>query len=113
MEKLKFTHMSGPGTQYHRANRLILDNSSENLRSVVFVLEQVTNTDTGGQVKVDAGSIHSNAPSDTARGEDTALVDLEGVVLGTVNLGVMYDTVLLYLNSYMIHIARQQGRLGE
>lgn len=113
MNELNFKKTDEIGAQYHRANKITLENSGENNRLTIFNVEQVTNTALGGQVKVDDGFIYSRSPTGDELLDDVELVDLQGNVLGHMPAGKMYDAVLLYINSYMIHIARQQNRLAE
>ena len=113
MEDLNFTKNEAVGAQYHRANKIILDNGSEDSRMTVFHLEQVTNSLSGTQVKTGAGLIFSQSPTEDEAATEVNLVNLEGEVLGAMPLGQMHQAVLLYINSYMIHVAREQNRLSE
>lgn len=114
---LNFTPTDIAGGQYHRANKIIFSNpiaakADPSKRSVLFIIEQVTNTANGGHVTNDNGFINA-VVNDDHREQEVQLIDLEGNILGKLPLGQMTDMTLLYINSYMIHIARQQGRLAE
>lgn len=113
---LNFTPNDAAGGQYHRANKIIFNNpiaakEDPAHRSILFLLEQVTNTATGGQVCVDAGFLEAPV-NDAERDIEIDLIDLEGSVLGKMAIGQLTDATLLYINSYMIHIASQQNRLA-
>lgn len=115
--KLSFTPTDIAGGQYHRANKIIFSNplaAKENPanRSILFVLEEVTNTANGGSVRNDNGFITTGI-NDDHREQEVPLIDLEGNVLGAMPLGQLTDATLLYINSFMIHTASQQNRLAE
>lgn len=115
--RLNFTPTDIAGGQYHRANKIIFNNpisakSDPSNRSVLFIIEQVTNTANGGHVTNDNGFINA-VVNDADREVEVPLIDLEGNVVGKMQLGQMTDMTLLYINSYMIHTARQQNRLTE
>lgn len=115
--KLNFTPTDIPGGQYNRSQKIIFSNpveakSNPENRSITFLLETVTNTADGNHVRVDNGFLSTNV-TESAREVEVPLIDLEGNVLGAMPLGQMTDMTLLYINSYMIHIARQQNRLTE
>lgn len=112
---LNFTPTDIAGGQYHRANKIIFNNpiaAKENPahRSVLFILEQVTNTANGGQVTNDNGFINA-VVNEEARAEQVSLIDLEGNVLGAMALGELTDKTLLFINSFMIHTAGKQNRI--
>lgn len=115
--KLNFTPTDIAGGQYNRSQKIVFSNpidaklNPEN-RSITFLLETVTNTADGNHVRVDNGFIATNV-IDADREVEVPLIDLEGNVLGKLPLGQITDMTLLYINSYMIHIASQQGRLAE
>lgn len=115
--KLNFTPTDIAGGQYNRSQKIVFSNpidaklNPEN-RSITFLLETVTNTADGNHVRVDNGFIATNV-IEADREIEVPLIDLEGNVLGKLPLGQMTDMTLLYINSYMIHIASQQGRLAE
>lgn len=115
--KLNFTPTDIAGGQYNRSQKIVFSNPIEakvdpENRSITFLLETVTNTADGNHVRVDNGFLSTNV-IETDREIEVPLIDLEGDILGKLPLGKMTDTMLLYINSYMIHIARQQGRLAE
>lgn len=112
---LNFTANDDAGGQYHRANKVIFNNpvsAKDNPahRSVLFILEQVTNTADGGRVTNEAGFINA-VINDDERGQEVELIDLEGNVLGAIPLGELTDKTLLFINSFMIHTAGNQNRL--
>lgn len=116
--KLDFGATSHAGGQYHRANKIVFSNPIEAQnnpasRSITFILEQVTNAATGGAVKVDAGFLVSGVPDETERQEMVSLIDLDGNVLGEIQMGQMMDATMLYINSFMIHAAGKQGRINR
>lgn len=115
--KLNFTPTDIAGGQYNRSQKIVFNNpieaknSPEN-RSITFLLETVTNTADGNYVRVDNGFLETNVV-EADREIEVPLIDLEGNILGKLPLGQMTDMTLLYINSYMIHIASQQGRLAK
>ena len=112
---LNFTANDTAGGQYHRANKVVFNNPIDAKddpahRSVLFILEQVTNTANGGRVTNDAGFIDA-VINDDERGQEVELIDLEGNVLGMIPFGELTDKTLLFINSFMIHTAAKQNRL--
>lgn len=112
---LNFTPTDIAGGQYHRANKIIFSNpiaakADPSNRSVLFIIEQVTNTANGGHVTNDAGFINA-VVNDEDREQEVSLIDLEGNILGAIPLGELTDKALLFINSFMIHTASQQNRL--
>lgn len=115
--KLNFTPTDIAGGQYHRSNKVIFNNpvsakDDPASRSVLFILEQVTNTANGGRVVNGSGFINA-VVNDDHRDIEIPLIDLEGNVVGKQLLGDVTDMTLLYINSFMIHIASKQNRLAE
>ena len=113
---LNFNPTDLAGGQYHRANKIIFNNpiaakADPSNRSVLFIIEQVTNTANGGHVTNDAGFINA-VVNDDHREQEVSLIDLEGNILGAIPLGELTDKALLFINSFMIHTASQQNRLA-
>lgn len=115
--QLSFTPTDIAGGQYHRANKVIFSNpiaakADPSNRSVLFIIEQVTNTANGGHVTNDNGFINTTV-NDEDRDIEIPLIDFKGNVVGKQLLGDVTDMTLLYINSFMIHIASKQNRLAE
>ena len=105
MHNYNFTVTETPGEQYHRASDVRLINPKGKNRTVTYFVESITNTVKGDYVSTRVGDITVNLSLDdeTIRAEEIELIDINGNVLGAKTAGEMMDTIMLYLNSHMIH----------
>lgn len=105
MYNYNFTVTETPGEQYHRASDVRLINPKGQNRTVTYFIESITNTVKGDYVSTSEGNINVDMPLDdeTIRAEEIELIDINGNSHGTKLAGEMMDTIMLYLNSHMIH----------
>lgn len=105
MYNYNFTVTETPGEQYHRASDVRLVNPKGQNRTVTYFIESITNTVKGDYVATREGDITVDLPLDdeTIRAEKIQLIDITGKTHGTKTSGEMIDTIMLYLNSHMIH----------
>lgn len=105
MQNYNFTVTEKPGEQYHRASDVRLINPKGKNRTVTYFIESITNTVKGDYVSTREGDITTDLPleDDVVRAEKIKLIDINGNTLGTKTAGEMMDTIMLYLNSHMIH----------
>lgn len=105
MYNYNFTVTETPGEQYHRASDVRLINPKGQNRTVTYFIESITNTVKGDYVSTREGDITVDMPLDdeTVRAEEIELIDINGNSHGTKLAGEMMDTIMLYLNSHMIH----------
>lgn len=105
MYNYNFTVTETPGEQYHRASDVRLINPKGQNRTVTYFIESITNTVKGDYVSTREGDITVDLPLDdeTIRAEKIQLIDITGKTHGTKTAGEMIDTIMLYLNSHMIH----------
>lgn len=105
MQNYNFTVTEKPGEQYHRASDVRLINPKGKNRTVTYFIESITNTVKGDYVSTREGDITLDLPleDDATRAEKIQLIDITGKTHGTKTAGEMIDTIMLYLNSHMIH----------
>lgn len=120
MEHYNFTIADEPGAQYHRAGTVRLTNPRGTQKQVTYEIESITNTLDGKYVSTNDGYIYEELPTDDSelRAEEIKLVGLRGEDHGKTTAGEMIDTIMLYLNSHMIHVtnkakAEHEQRLEE
>lgn len=98
-----------PGEQYHRASYINLTNPKNGNKEVTYTIEALTNTKDGKYVLTNDGAIYETIKLDSEelRNEEITLYSITGESYGTKTAGEMIDTIMVYLNSHMIHVAKK------
>lgn len=102
-DKINYIETDNAGDTYRRAKAVILSNPREHIKSVEFVLEDLTNKSDGTYAKEHVGSVIFSLTQENLKTKLNLINPTDGSSLGTKNIEVALQETFVLLYSLLLH----------